>query len=396
MKDLFLTGLLLVLVFSGATRVLSTEQTEVSSDEAALEEWLRGDELEALDIPEFDQLLPPLPVWDAQTTFKAGLGYRDNVMLSAVEPRGGSFLLAGLESSLVRVPPDGPRFSFFLEAEHLEFFSGSELPNDTFIAAHSQAGFPLPRDFTLTFRLMAFYLDQVMDVSTLQAPIAPIEVRGHGLAPSASLRKEWQTDLFVEASALASRQEFQAPLHDYWEYGTELAAGFSPANSETSLSLQYVERPYDDRPARSAAGDELPQDVTFRILRPQLKINFAWGEQARWRSRGLFGFEFNRDNLSDYFAYDRVKLSHQLGFRQQGWELDGGVSYSFFDYKVQRVPGTEELRYRHSWRLDLEARRHLMEQLAVFARYSLEKVRSNERETDYEVNTWTAGLSWSF
>lgn len=394
MKNVFPIGILFIFSFSGVTSIaVSVESPERLEEEAALEEWLRGDELKALEIPGLDDLLRPLPLWNSETKISAAIGHRNNVMLSAVEPKEGGFVLAGLESSLLRLPPEGPRFSLFLHAEHLQFFS-NDLPNDTSVAAHSEASFTLPRDLTLQFRWVGYYLDQVMDLSTLQAPIPPVQVRGYGLSPGVSLRKKWQNKLFVETSALALWQEYQAPLYDYLEYGPKIAAGFSPASSETSLSLQYLERDYDDRPARSAEGAELPTELNFQILRPEVQVSYAWGEGSRWRSRSLLGLEFVRDNESDYFSYDRIRLYQQLAFQQGSWKLQGRVSYSLFDYEVQTVPGTGETRRRHSWGAGLEAGRNLTDRLQLFARYDFEKVRSNEPETDYQVDTMALGLTW--
>lgn len=378
--------------------LLSAEEDTGNEDEDALiEEFLRGDDLAALAIPDLEDILPPLPLWDMETILKAGGGYRDNVRRGTFQPEGSSFLLAGFETMLLRLPPEGPRLTVFLETEHLEFLSGDDLPSDTFVSAFSQLSFPQDTGVTTTFGLAGFYLDQVVDVATFQVPVEPIPVRGFGLTPSISVRKDWPTDFFVETSAAASRQMFEKPIHDFWEYGPKLSAGWSPAKSEVSLSVEYLERDYDDRPAFSAEGAEMPgTNVGFRILRPQMNIRHTWGENRRWRSNTRFGFEFNRDDESNYFAYDLMRISQQLEFRHLGWDLKGRLRYSLFKYKLQEVDENGSKKRRHSWGAGLEARRELSEHFDLFVRYDREWVDSNEEDSDYSVDTWIVGLGWKF
>src|SRR5690606_16471434 len=92
-------------------------------EDASFQEWLRGDDLDdfsEFEAAELDELLAPLSVWDVETSVSTGSGYRDNVLGSAVESKGSAFLLGGFESTVLHVG-EGPTFSLFLEAEHLEF-----------------------------------------------------------------------------------------------------------------------------------------------------------------------------------------------------------------------------------------------------------------------------------
>lgn len=396
MKIFFYTTILSSFaLLAGAPSSFSASDPIVPEEDESIEEWLRGDDLKALEIDDIDDLLDPIPLWDVDTTLNTGVGHRDNVMLSAFEPEEGTFFLAGFETMVLRVPKEGPQLTFFLDAEHLEFFSDSDLPNDTFLSGYSRLTVPVPQDFTVSFGLLGFYLDQMIDVATSDTPVEPIQVRGHGITVDSKVRKDWVTDFFAESSVSASRQEYRDPLHDYWEYGPQLSTGWSPADSEISFSIEFLERAYDDRRAFSAEGDPIAEsDVRFRILRPQMDLRHAWGEG--WHSHSQLRLEFNRDDDSDYFAYDRVRVTQQLGYRVENWEIQGRVRYSFFDYAVQQVPGTEETRRRHSWGFGLEARRQLTDSLDLFGRYDREEVHSNEPETDYDVNTWTVGLGWKF
>jgi hypothetical protein len=371
------------------------DREEFWEEDPYFESWLRGDDLAVLDPANLGLPPAPLPSWDLSATVAAGVGYRDNVMLSAFNPSGGAFLLGGFELSFLRLPTEGVQFSFFLEGEHLQFVTGNDLPSDTFISAYSQLSFPLPEKVTLGVGLIGFHLDQMVDLATADLPLEPIRMRGYGITPNTFARKDWPNRLFLSASLSASRQIFEEPLHNYWEYGPKMTLGISPAHREFSMSLEYLNRSYDDRRALSAQGASLPDtDVAFQILRPEIQARFTWGEDHQWQSRTQLGMEFNRDNETDYFAYDRIRILQQLGFRHQGWDLQGRLRYSFHDYKVQQIPNSSANRTRHAWGLGLEARRRLLEKLDLSIRYDWEKVFSDEAETDYEVNTVSARLQW--
>lgn len=379
--------------------LLAQETEEPQEEDEFFEAWLRGDDLTALDIPpEMDEILPPLSPWDIETGLMVGAGYRDNVRGSAVDPEGGSFLITGIETTFIRLPLEGPRFTFFLLAEHLEFFGKGGLPNDTAVTALSEVNFPFDQGYSLKFGVTASYLDQVIDLATFDSPIDPIRVKGFGLTPKTAIRKEWENDMFTEASASASRYKFKDPLYDHWEYGPKLSGGWAPANSEVSFSLEYLERTHDDRRARSAEGALLPDtDVEFRFLRPQMELQHAWGEDQRWRSSTRLGWVFNRDNETGYYAYDRTRFSQELEFDDQAWRLLGRLSYSVVDYEIQKVDNNGTARELNVWALYFEVQRRLTESLDLHVAYARDSLDSNERGGhDVNIDTWVVGLMCKF
>lgn len=393
-----LLRLSLHLILVGAASLAYADPDDrAEMDATDMEQWLQGEDLQELEIPDLDDFLTPLPLWDFETILKGGGGYRDNARSSAADPEGGGFVLAGLETMWLRLPPDGPRFTFFLEAEHLEFVTGDDLPADTFVSSFSQLRFDTGTGIEAILGLGAFFLDEIVDVTTSEIVLEPIRVRGYGFTPSASVRKTWPSELFIEAKASASRQWFHDPLHDFWEYGPKLSTGWTPGNSEISFSVEYLERDYDDRRAIATDGTSIPDsEVDFHILRPGLTISHTWGEERQWRSYTELGMEFNRDSETDYFSYDRIRTSQRFTFSRDPWDLTAHLRYSFYDYKVQRTDDGESNRIRHSWGAGVEIQRNLSDRCALFGRYDRDWVRSNEPETDYSVDTWSAGLTWQF
>lgn len=366
---------------------------QVEEDEEFFEKWLRGDDLD--DLADVGLIEAP-PLWEVEGKLSGGAGYRDNVMMSAFQPEDGAFLLGSFDLTLFRLG-DRFQFSLILTADHLEFLFDEDLPNDTFASAFSHLKFLIREDLSAGLSLRTFYLDQVVDVSSLEQPTEPaMDVRSYGIGLAPSIRKEWAKRFFAEGSFSALRHEVSAPLDDYWEYGPKVAAGWTPSNREFALSLEYLTRDYDQAMARSAEGTSLEgTSLEFRIVRPEISYRHTWGE-GKWQSQSRAGFEFNRDNETGYFAYDRLRLFQRLTYRAHGWKIEGALGYSLADYKVQRTDPAGERRRRHGWAGDLTARRDLTGQLKIFARYERDEVRSNDRDTQYTVNTWATGLEWRF
>jgi hypothetical protein len=46
-------------------------------------------------------------LWDEQIDLSSGLGYKDNVFLSAFKPRGSAFFINSLDLMVLRLPLDG-------------------------------------------------------------------------------------------------------------------------------------------------------------------------------------------------------------------------------------------------------------------------------------------------
>lgn len=370
-----------------------TEMPERSADDDAFfEEWLRGDDLLSLD--ELGNLPAP-SVWEGEATISTGIGYRDNVMLSPSDPKGGGFLLGGFESSVLRL---SERFnlSLFLDVEHLEF--ERSLPSDTFASFFALGSFPASGDITVNIASRSFWMDQVVEVATFAGTDKRMRVRSSGVDLVPSLRKDWANNTFSEAFLLVSRTMSQEEeVSDYWEVGPRISAGWSPAKSELSLSLAYFERHFDDRRAFTAEGAPIEDtEVKFRRIESGAAFRHEWGARGQWHSNSYLGIEFNRDNETDYFSFDRIRASQQIGYEVGDWEFEASIRYSHYSYKVQRTSLDGPLRRRQLWGGSVEARRVLTRQLEVFGRYERDTADSNDRADAYDMNTWTVGLGWQF
>jgi hypothetical protein len=62
---------------------------------------------EANLIPKNTPLWTESMLWDKQVSLSSGLGYNDNVLLSAFNPRGSGFFVNGLDFIVMRMPLDG-------------------------------------------------------------------------------------------------------------------------------------------------------------------------------------------------------------------------------------------------------------------------------------------------
>lgn len=380
-----------------------TAEEPTAEGDTFFDEWLRGDDLlnlNELGVGHPDEVrdletLPAPSAWEGSAKLSAGVGYRDNVLLSPSDPKGGGFLLGGLESSLLRLS-ERLDLTFFLDIEHLEF--DRDLPSDTFASFYSLGSIDVTGDKTINIATRALWIDQVVEVATRAGTDERMRIRSSGVDLIPSLRKDWANSIFSETFLLVSRTMSQEDeVSDYWEVGPRISAGWSPANSELTLSLAYFERHFDDRRAFTAEGVPLENtQVKFRRVDSGAAFRHEWGENRQWHSNSWLGLEFNRDNETDYFSYNRIRASQQISYQLEAWEFAASIRYSHYSYEVQRTSPDGPRRRRELWGGSLEIRRDLTSQLEVFGRYERDAANSNDRADVYEMNTWTVGLGWQF
>ena len=60
-------------------------------------------------------------LWDGQVSAESGVGYKDNVLLSAFNPHGSTFCENGLEAMAMRLPLDGWSIVGFITGNDIRF-----------------------------------------------------------------------------------------------------------------------------------------------------------------------------------------------------------------------------------------------------------------------------------
>src|SRR5262245_42952378 len=80
-------------------------------------------------------LPPDISLWDKSVNLRAGAGYKDNLLLSAVTKEKSVFSVVAADLSIFRLPIDGPQVNIFVSYEDTRYWEGRLLDKEQFLAS---------------------------------------------------------------------------------------------------------------------------------------------------------------------------------------------------------------------------------------------------------------------
>lgn len=381
----FRTGCFRLLVgLTTLATATAAEPTPVSPERPLTEEAFIA-ELQKLAMPS---------VWTTGGSLRAGGGYRDNVLLSSLNPVAAGFATAGGDFMLNRLPTDGTEVSVFVTGDYTHFVDEPAADPEALLLAQGEVKRDLGRAWTAGLRGQYVFINQVFDVSATEADLTTVTARGHLISAMPSLVRELGRGWTATVTVDGSRQIFDAPLDKYWE---AIPAGTMVREfgrwAEAALTYRYDRRWYDDRPPLDGAGESLPGKLQFESHEVEFRPRFFLDAGRRWSTQLRLGVLVNRDNGGGYFDYLRYSAAVQLKYRTADWALRAEVRWRGYDYDVQRASETDpELRSKTDFGFTLRGERRLARKWTVFAQYERESSNDTLPRSEYEANTLLAGL----
>ena len=364
----------------------------------AAEDELKGIKL----IPENVSLLDESFAWDKSIEARTGVGYKDNVLLRHDNPAGSPFVASGLELSVIRLPLDGLRFYFFLNAEDLRYWHQVGVDKEETVLVDSEARKDLDEHWKIGAGLQYAYLNQVLDVSTIESGLSTAQVQGHGLTLRPFLRNELGTGTWLQFELPITRQFLKSPLDNYWQYGAKFILG-QDFGRQSELTLSYTTSTllYDTRVQFGAGGFEIPgAPLELSQYKAELAWQHHWDAARHWRSTTKLLFDYNQDNGSGFFNYYQYEVSEQLRYQNAGWEIRAKAGAAYYHFPVQTANLTNVLNApslsKTTAFVNLRVERKIATFLKVFAEYENEHSLSNDPFDRYRVNTVSGGLEWLF
>ncbi len=244
-------------------------------------------------------------LWDEQVGLSSGLGYKDNVLLSAFNPHGSAFYINGLDLMVVRLPLDGWSIVGFITGDDIRYWHNVGTDReDTFIGT-----LRVEREFQNGWQAgleaRGLYENQVLDVTTSQGTPATALVEGYGITAQPSVRKDLSAGCWLKLEVPVTRWLFGAPLDDYWEFGPVVTAGHDfGKRADVTVGYGANWQPHDDWFASDAAGTQaLPQHLELFQQQVELAWHQYWDSHRRWHSATRLIFTDKEDNGSGYFNY---------------------------------------------------------------------------------------------
>jgi hypothetical protein len=362
--------------------------TEVSTNDLAL-------------IPDTPSLWKESLLWDYSATLRAGLGYKDNVPLSATAPQGSPFFTSGLDLVILRLPLDSLGFEFSVTGDDKRYWRDIQgIQGEDFFQARAQLEKYFGGHWRAGLEIRDVYADQVQpELLDSTGGVQVIQAKGDALTARPFIRCDLGTNWWVQLEAPISRDWWLTPLDDYWQYGAQVILGRNfGRQSEISLTGGAFYLPHDDWHALDSTGtNNLGRTLAIWRQLAELKWTWHWDAARHWFSTTKLGFQHDQDNGGGYFDYNRYSVSHALRFQTENWLIEGTAMASYYDFLVQpavTAPGpTLSLGL-----LTLSARveRRVFKSLRLFAAYEHEQGFSNDPTSEYKSNIASGGLSWEF
>ncbi len=341
-----------------------------------------------------------LPQWENSFTVRGGVGYRDNVLYSAINHADAPFLSAGLEAFFLHLPQAQTDFHFFFSGDDLRFLGPAPVDHEQSFL--SQAEWKWRPDWGhLRLNFQHLYQNQIFDASVTETNLDSVLARAHDLTVHPTVRLLPHSTWWIDASYRVRREFILEPLDDFWEGNPELRLGRPYGHrSELQLAYQFTHRRYDRRTQIDLDGLPIPgQRLEFHQHRAEFVWRHHWDARRRSRTSLKTGLDANLDNGPGYFDYFRPRLALEHRYRAPTWSTAVSLNLSHYQFPNQALdPGSPASPNRERSEIigALRLERHLVAQLRAVAAFEHEIYRSNQPLDAYRVTTLSAGLQWEF
>ena len=347
-----------------------------------------GEEL--LDEKEFK-----VSLWNYSTDVRGGFGYKDNLLLSHANAQGSAFWMSSAEVMIFRLPTQGWQFNLFADATDVRYFNSTDVNDEQVALAVAQLSKDFGSGWKSTMGLNYMFQNQVYDFSATYTDEASVGlILGHSLTPRWALRKTIGS-LWVEGELNGTRQWLDEPLDNYWQFGPRVSVGLKwERGTELAFSYQYGRLDYDNREQVDDLGATIPDtSLALNIHAAELAFTHVWDEQGHWRTITALGFGASLDNGSGFYDYEEYRLSQQLRYRRDKWEITARAKVGRYNYSNQTVSATDtDLRRKTALAVTLRLERTLAKHLKAYAAYNWDNSISNLEFDDYQANVVTGGL----
>lgn len=362
---------------------------------------VRAAETEKLD-KEIEAMLATLPTWSYSTSLDATYGYRDNLLLSTLQPESSAFARGVAEAMLLRTPTGKLEYSFFIQGQRTRFFENETVDHEASAWAQSDLGYLLTDSLRVGLPVAGYYTDRVFDVSNIETErdVAELSVRGAMVSPV--VKWKFLESWWVEAQGSGERKRYRDGSNDGTVGEGTVRLGWI-RGERFGVQVAGIRRwrDYEHRVLKSSVGRDRPGTV-LKISEQELQGRFdiGWDGDNRWRTITTFSLLHYRDSGSGYYNYREERVDHELEWKGERWLVRVGGVAKRQDFAVRTVDdedgGERPKRLREEFQASLHLERTLCPHWTALASYSWERTRSNDFFAGYRVNEGLLGLRWSW
>ncbi len=350
--------------------------------------------------PEISALLADLPKWSTSVGIDAGIGYKDNLLLSQTLPEQSGFARLGVEAFLWHLPRGRTDYSGIVSAEQTRYFSGKTIDDETSAFAQLQWRYTIEGRFFFAYDVQGYYLNEIRDVSDtdVQRVVAEQQMVGGSTGPTVRWSpRDWG---WLEVQAKGKRDTFRDGFYDAKIGEGVVRLGWKPTpRVELSAGLIDRRRRYAERPQYSLGGN--PRDDTLLVIAErerEARLDLTLDQAGRWKSSTRVSGLKSRDNGSGYLNYGQEKVTQSLDWRRDPWRVtvDGTARRRDYDYQTVGIGLAPPARVIDEYSVRLRVERKISAQWTALFSYAWERSRSNDSVASYRVNEGLLGARWSW
>lgn len=347
----------------------------------------------------------PLSIlWDTTLTLRAGVGYKDNPLLSPLDSANTPIGQFGLDLLILRLPVDAHRFTFYFSADYRPYFDPvptipGQPPAEKEQLYVTQAAYKyqLSRAWQVGLTAQHYYTEQVFDASEIGGVAGTVRSVGHTFGINPSLRYRRTDGAYLGAELVANRQIFSESISGYWEYGPKALAGWQYAtNSSIELAFTFLERPFDSRLLTDMLGTPLAGTLlTATDQREDIVWRHAWDPRRHVQTTFRAYHLRREDNGDGFMNYDRYGLVGSVQLRLSRWTSRSTVRWSNYDFDFQIVSIFNPVpRTRQDLEFEQRVECNVTDTWRLYGEYLYEQLRSNYPSDNYQANTFMIGTEY--
>lgn len=374
---------------------------------AVLVAGARAAETEKLD-KEIEAMLSKPPTWSISTSLDAVYGYRDNLLLSTLEPESSAFARGVAELMLLRVPTGRLEYSFFIHGERTRFLEaatvdGTTVDHEASAWAQSDLGYRFSDSLRVGLPVAGYYTDREFDITNIEIDRKTTRLSVRGAMVSPVVKWKFLSSWWVEAQGSSERKRYRnGSLDGTVDEGTARLGWIRSERFEVQLAGIRRWREYENRVLKTTAGKEIPDNV-LKVSEQELqgRMDIGWDSANRWRTTTTVSLVHYGDSGVGYYDYDEKRVDHELEWTGERWLVRVGGAASRQNFVIQDVDSSDgspirPKRLRDEFQASLHIERTLTPRWTALASYRWERTRSNDFFAGYRVNEGLLGLRWSW
>jgi hypothetical protein len=330
--------------------------------------------------------LQPLAVWDTTARVTTGIGYRENVLRSSIDPESSTLFNTSLDASLMRFTEYGAYVTCFFLFDDTQYVEAPSVDYERFFSATLQAATPVGPNDELGGQVNYLYQHQVVDLSETAMLRSHLLMDGYTYMLRPYWKHVFDGGWAVQCETEVLRQLYSGDISGYWAPAAVLRLIRSYGHrSELSLYGQSKYIAYDSRETFDITGLAIPNTgLVYQQNEAGVHWKHNFDQERHWRTTSKLSYMSNQDSGSGYFNYSRSQLNQQLRWKNSHWEIKCGARLSWYNYPEQKI-GSEHFE-RSTLTLDVRIERRLGKHWLLYSIAEHERNMSNDSLEQY--NNW--------